>query len=340
MSYQINVEPGGLSFRAEPGESLLDEALRAGVPLDFGCNSGTCGECRLRLVEGELLRHRVSDFALSAAEQSAGWFLACSQEAASDLQINAPVVPGTHLPTVETVTVQVQRFTSLSNSVDHLRLRMPRQRPLHFLPGQQVELANRNGSLGHFSIASCPCDGQFVELHLCRGELPVVDDGHLFARGKAFTVRGPLGGFADAGEIALGPKLFIAWQTGFAAIKGLIEQLIVNEWQAPYHLIWMASREDGWYLENQCRAWSDAVDAFSFETVLCDSAGNAASACSAELKMGGVQSSAVLHCLQRLNVDNALFESAEVYAAVPEALKEGLVTHLPANRLNFPVRLD
>lgn len=42
------------SFACAPGERLLHAGLRAGVPLPYGCATGTCGDCRATVVSGEV----------------------------------------------------------------------------------------------------------------------------------------------------------------------------------------------------------------------------------------------------------------------------------------------
>jgi len=62
-----------------PGQSILDAALDAGVAAPSGCRSGTCGTCRVKVLEGEP-EHR--DAALSDAERSPGnWMCVCVSRA-------------------------------------------------------------------------------------------------------------------------------------------------------------------------------------------------------------------------------------------------------------------
>lgn len=45
--------PRRYEMRPEPGESLLDAAWRAGVPLASSCGGqGVCGDCAVRVVRG------------------------------------------------------------------------------------------------------------------------------------------------------------------------------------------------------------------------------------------------------------------------------------------------
>ena len=63
------------------GQSILDAALDAGVAAPSGCRTGTCGTCRVKVLQGEP-EHR--DAALSDAERSPGnWMCICVSRARS-----------------------------------------------------------------------------------------------------------------------------------------------------------------------------------------------------------------------------------------------------------------
>jgi ring-1,2-phenylacetyl-CoA epoxidase subunit PaaE len=62
-------------FRTRAGQTLLDAALEAGVPLPFSCAVGGCGACKTRLVSGTVDVEEPN--CLSAAERAAGTVLTC-----------------------------------------------------------------------------------------------------------------------------------------------------------------------------------------------------------------------------------------------------------------------
>ena len=67
-SYTATLKKSGLTLKIEPGQSLLDVILKAGVAADFSCQEGICGSCETRVLCGEA-DHR--DFVLSAEEKAA-----------------------------------------------------------------------------------------------------------------------------------------------------------------------------------------------------------------------------------------------------------------------------
>jgi hypothetical protein len=57
---------------------------------------------------------------------------------------------------------------------------------------------------------------------------------------------------------------FVACDTGFAPIRSLIEHAIAVDAAEMLSLGWLATRPDGHYLANQCRAWAGAFDQFRY----------------------------------------------------------------------------
>lgn len=77
----------GRSVEQQPGESILDAGLRAGVALEYSCTVGGCGHCKVRVLDGAPLLDEPN--CLSEAERRGGWTLACSACATGPLRIEA-----------------------------------------------------------------------------------------------------------------------------------------------------------------------------------------------------------------------------------------------------------
>jgi NADH oxidoreductase Hcr len=67
------------------GQSLLEALESSGVPIIGACRSGVCGSCKCRVVSGEVTT--TSSATLSEADIAAGYVLACSSQARSDLTV-------------------------------------------------------------------------------------------------------------------------------------------------------------------------------------------------------------------------------------------------------------
>ncbi len=60
------------------------------------------------------------------------------------------------------------------------------------------------------------------------------------------------------------PLAFVACDTGFAPIKSLVEHAMAVDAAESMSIDWLATRADGHYLANQCRAWAEAFDHFRY----------------------------------------------------------------------------
>ncbi|MDX5300348.1 MAG: 2Fe-2S iron-sulfur cluster binding domain-containing protein [Gammaproteobacteria bacterium] len=70
-----------------PGQTLLDAALRSGVSLDYGCQVGGCGHCRIRITSGDVTMDEPN--CLSDEERAEGYRLACVSYPCSPLSVDA-----------------------------------------------------------------------------------------------------------------------------------------------------------------------------------------------------------------------------------------------------------
>jgi ferredoxin-NADP reductase len=80
--------------------------------------------------------------------------------------------------------------------------------------------------------------------------------------GDAINLWGPSGDFVLRDSQR--PLVFAACDTGFAPIKSLIEHALSLDNAPSLSLFWLATRSDGHFQANQCRAWSEALDPFEY----------------------------------------------------------------------------
>jgi CDP-4-dehydro-6-deoxyglucose reductase, E3 len=76
------------------------------------------------------------------------------------------------------------------------------------------------------------------------------------------TLWGPEGDFTLADGTQ--PLVFVACDHAFAPVKSLIEHALSLDAAPSLTLYWLATRTDGHFLANQCRAWSEALDSFEY----------------------------------------------------------------------------
>ncbi|MEU9343485.1 2Fe-2S iron-sulfur cluster-binding protein [Streptomyces sp. NPDC048278] len=74
MAVEEDGHPVGTAV-VEPGRTLLDAGLAAGLPLPYSCTVGTCGECVVRLRGGEVTQDEPN--CLTPQQKSDGYVLTC-----------------------------------------------------------------------------------------------------------------------------------------------------------------------------------------------------------------------------------------------------------------------
>lgn len=269
MAAQVKVLGSGEVFFVEGGDTILEAALRAGVPLAYGCSSGECGACRARVVSGEVRAVRAHAYKLTPDMRARGEALMCSCTAVTDVVIDAQVAHGPEDIPVQNIVAEVRGVEFPSEEVAVLHLRTPRRSRLRFLAGQAARLVFGQTLALALPIASCPCEDRHLEFHVRRVRGHPFSE-HVFgalAPGEEVRVEGPTGDFIlDLSSTR--PLLFIAFDTGFAPIKSLIEHALALENAPSIQLLWIVGRPRLFYAANLARAWADALDHFHFTPVL------------------------------------------------------------------------
>lgn len=67
-------------------QTVLDVAEQNDIDIDASCRSGTCGSCKVRLLEGEVCME--FDDGLEPGERDAGWILACQSKSKDDVAVD------------------------------------------------------------------------------------------------------------------------------------------------------------------------------------------------------------------------------------------------------------
>ena len=272
MSAQVTVRPSGHQFVVEGHDTLLQAGLRAGLKLNYGCGNGSCGMCKVRVIDGAVARVQHTDYPLSEAEKAQGYTLLCAHTAASsELTLETLEASGPQDIAPQQIVTTLRQVRELAPDTRALHLQTPRSHRLRFLAGQSVTLALSGREEGDdlhrtLPVASCPCDDR--NLHFIVGR----DESDAFARqvfagalrpGDAVDLWGPQGDFVL--ESSERPLVFAACDLGFAPVKSLIEHALARDEAPSLSLFWLATRPDGHFMANQCRAWSAALDSFEHQ---------------------------------------------------------------------------
>ena len=90
-----------VTIECNAGDNLLETARRANVAIDAPCSgNGSCGKCRVKLIEGEL--HTIPSRHITDEEYEAGWRLSCNSKIASDCTVFVPDIASAYQSRMKT----------------------------------------------------------------------------------------------------------------------------------------------------------------------------------------------------------------------------------------------
>jgi CDP-4-dehydro-6-deoxyglucose reductase len=322
---RVVVRPSGHEFAVEGNESILQAGLRGGLPFNYGCGSGNCGLCKCRVVSGATRSVATADYPLSAIERQQGYVLMCANAPVGDLVVEALEAGGPADIPMQEIVATVRATAPLGADTLLLSAQTPRSQRLRFLAGQSVTLAvsTAHGDARHtYPLANCPCDDRNLQFHVARDRRdPLARElfGGDVSRGDTIVVRGPHGDFVLDRD-GVRPLIFIACDTGFAPVRSLIEHALATESADCFSLYWLATRPDGHYLANQCRAWAEAFERFEYQPLTDPEAGR-----------GGRR-------IANMLANGAACAGGDVYIAGPRTFVDSVVTTMHAHGL-APARL-
>ena len=90
-----------IQIECNAGDNLLELARRANVAIDAPCSgNGSCGKCRVRLIEGELESFKSRH--ISDEEYNAGWRLSCNAKVLTDCVVWVPDIASAYQSRMKT----------------------------------------------------------------------------------------------------------------------------------------------------------------------------------------------------------------------------------------------
>jgi ferredoxin-NADP reductase/predicted pyridoxine 5'-phosphate oxidase superfamily flavin-nucleotide-binding protein len=85
MTVEQDRQPVG-TVVVEPGQTLLDAGLAAGLPMPYSCTVGNCGDCMVKLRGGEVAQNEPN--CLTSAEKGNGYVLTCVGRPLSEVTVD------------------------------------------------------------------------------------------------------------------------------------------------------------------------------------------------------------------------------------------------------------
>ena len=119
VTFQIE-SAAPVTVSANAGDNLLETARLANVAIDAPCSgNGSCGKCRVKLLEGEL--ETLPSNHISAAEYADGWRLSCCSRIVSDVTVLVPDIASAYRSRMKTADLSTGQemavFTALLEQI-------------------------------------------------------------------------------------------------------------------------------------------------------------------------------------------------------------------------------
>lgn len=169
MSFEVTIEPLGVTIEVEDDQTILDAALRQGVYLPHACGHGLCGTCKVDVLEGDIdIGDEASPFALMDFERDEGKALTCCCTPTSDLVIEADVEeePDAENIPVQDYTGKVVRLEKLTPRILGILLEVEGD-GVEFQSGQYANLHIPGLDTPRpFSMAQSPNDKNILEFDI------------------------------------------------------------------------------------------------------------------------------------------------------------------------------
>lgn len=279
MKYQITVQPSGHVFEANENEYILDAALRQGISFPYGCRSGSCGTCLGQVVSGTVEYPEGLPLTVMEHEHEKGRAVFCVSVATSDLVLDVAEISSATEIEIKMLPARVSSLRKLSDDVMEMTLKLPNSERMAFRAGQYIEFLLKDNKRRAFSLANSPSNDEYLELHLRHVEGGYFTE-HVFKQMKEkalVRIEGPHGSFFirdgasnDEGDNPVRPLILIAGGTGFAPIKGMLEQLLEEGDTRPVHFYWGVRREADLYRNDLAKKWALQQEHISYIPVLSE----------------------------------------------------------------------
>lgn len=247
----------GCEIAAERGDLLLDVLLRTGQPVTFGCRSGVCHSCMLRVESGEVAA--AAQQGLTESQAATGHVLACRCSIGGDLVVSRPGY------STERYTCTLQESRELVSGIFRLRVSIPEG--FEFEAGQYVTLWRDAHTCRAYSIASTRAE-PFLEFYV-----RLFEGGHVstwlagLASGDSIELRGPIGSCIYHPSFVDAPILLAGNGVGLAPLWGVLRTALAGGHRGPVHLVHGVSEPERAYLHEELLGLQATHANFQYERV-------------------------------------------------------------------------
>ncbi|MEJ7928952.1 FAD-binding oxidoreductase [Ramlibacter sp. AN1015] len=268
MAHQIRIAGSDLQFACEPGENILDAALKVGIEMPYSCRKGVCGNCAGKVASGEVQ----CSPAASAEATPPGEVLYCQCSPLGDLEIVPTAYKRIEPGARKRFAAKVFRNTRAAEDVSILQLRLPAGQRARFSAGQYLQVELPDGSRRSYSMANPPHESDALQLHIrhvAGGQFTQIVP--TLAAGDVLQVELPFGHFELREEAGL-PMVCVAGGTGFAPVKSLLDDIAKKKIARPVTLVWGGRTRESLYLLSVVERWQKVLPGFRFIPTVEDAA--------------------------------------------------------------------
>ncbi len=228
-TFTITVEPLDREVECAEDQAILDACLRAGVWLPHACTHGTCGTCKVQILDGDIEHNDASDFALMEFERNEGKMLVCVATPTSDVTLEADVEAedGVTYYAVDDYVGTIAAVEDVARGTRRIFIDL--DKPMAFNPGQYITVEVPGSSQTRtYSMANPPSEPGRIELQIRRTPGGLATDGWIFttlATGDAVRLSGPYGRFFLRSSRPE-PAILIGGGTGLAPLKSIVRHIL------------------------------------------------------------------------------------------------------------------
>lgn len=269
--FNIKISSWPQTIVARKNETVLEAALREGVPYPHNCRSGECGECKTKLLNGDVKHDPYSKSELSDSERKDGYVLACRSRPTSDVEVafdqSAP--PTISIP-VKHYKAQVRSIERLAHNVTCVRVSTS-GKTMKYLAGQYADLSIGKLPDRSFSMANSPGQGE-LEFHIRH-----VPDGLVsgyvsqnLGVGEKIFLKGPYGTsyFRDS---FVGTMILVAGGTGLAPVLSILKQALEQDYSQHISVYFGVQQERDIYCEQELQQIAQQHSNVTVQIVLSNS---------------------------------------------------------------------
>lgn len=270
MSFQVTIANKDTAIAVEMGDTILETAIRAGVPYPHGCRSGNCGACKSELIDGDVELSPYSEFALTAAERAQGLILACRAVPWSDAAVRWLDAAESAVHPVRQLDCRVVGLDQATHDIRVVRMEIVAGGPFDYSAGQYAQVTFGDLPARDYSMAGRP-GSDTIEFHIRLtpgGAVSPYVQTEL-AVGETVRVEGPFGS-AHYRETHRGPMAALAGGSGLAPIKAIVEEALAQGAEQPIALYFGVRAERDLYLEDHFKALVARHPNLTFTPVLSD----------------------------------------------------------------------